>query len=197
MASIQISPDPQVPSVVDVGERPITRTIQLKIGSRTEQALIALVNERRRLLRERVSEDTPVVGPAENVEDALLDAIAGIGASGGSDWFYQNFVTPANDQIIQLQLQAIDHVLSSLFAAIESSGHPTPYVEQVHWLAKKVLRHPIKGVQYAFPEEPPQPEGITSQQAFARSDDESIPQEKIERAKSILESYRRTEKKDR
>ncbi len=193
MATIQISSDPNAPSRVDIGETPITKTVTLAMGDRTAQALVDLVNERRALLKKRVSDDTPVVGPVESVEEALLDTLGGIGASGGSDWFYQNFVTPANDHIIQSQLQAIDHVIGSLFAAIESSGHPTPYVEQLHWLAKKVLRQPVKGVQYAFAEEPSQPEGVTSQQAFARSDDESIPEEELERAKNTLEGYRRTE----
>ena len=61
------------------------------MGDRTKQALIDLVNERRNILRERVSDGTPVVGPVENVEDALLDAIGGIGAAGGSEWFRRNF----------------------------------------------------------------------------------------------------------
>ena len=92
MASISFSPkQPDAPSVVDVGEQPISRRITLSIGERTEKGLIALVNERRAILRERVQKDTPVVGPVENVEDALLDMIAGIGAAGGSSWFYRNF----------------------------------------------------------------------------------------------------------
>ena len=91
MASIQIFDGVETPSIVDVGERPITRRVTLTIGARTEQALINLVNERRRRLRERVPDGTPVVGPVENVEDALLDAVGGIGAQGGSAWFRHNF----------------------------------------------------------------------------------------------------------
>lgn len=84
------SEQPDTPSLVNVGE-PITRRVTLAIGERTEQGLIALVNERRAVLRERVPKDTPVVGPVENVEDALMDLIGGVGAAGGSSWFYQNF----------------------------------------------------------------------------------------------------------
>lgn len=197
MATIRRSSNPKRPSRVDLGEKPITKTVTLAMGDRTAQALINLVNERRALLKKRVPDDTPVAGPVDSVEEALLDAIGGIGACGGSAWFYQNFVEPANDQIIQSQLQALDHAIGTLYAAMEASGFPTPYVEQIHWIAKKILRHPVKGVQYAFAEEPPQPEGVISQQALARSHDESIPQEKIERAKNTLESYVRPEKKDR
>ena len=91
MASIWISSDSETPSVVDVGEEPVTKKVILVMGERTERALINLVNERRQVLRERVSDDTPVVGPVENVEEALLDAIGGIGAAGGSEWFRRNF----------------------------------------------------------------------------------------------------------
>ncbi len=91
MASIWISSDPETPSVVDVGEEPVTKKVILVMGERTERALINLVNERRQVLRERVPDDTPVVGPVENVEEALLDAIGGIGAAGGSEWFRRNF----------------------------------------------------------------------------------------------------------
>ncbi len=92
MASIRFSSkQPDVPSVVDVGERPFSKRVTLAIGGRTENGLIALVNERRAILQERVPKGTPVVGPADNVEDALLDIVGGIGASGGSSWFYQNF----------------------------------------------------------------------------------------------------------
>ena len=85
------SEQPDAPSIVDVGESPIARRVTLAMGERTEKGLIALVNERRAILRERVPKDTPVVEPTENVEDALLDLIGGIGAAGGSAWFYQNF----------------------------------------------------------------------------------------------------------
>ena len=91
MASIQISDDIETPSIVDVGERPATRRVTLVMGHRSEQALMDLVNERRRKLRERTPDGTPVVGPVANVEEALLDAIGGIGAAGGSPWFRQNF----------------------------------------------------------------------------------------------------------
>ena len=73
MASIRTSDDIETPSVVDLGEKPVTKTVTLVMGDRTEQALIKLVNERRRILKERVSDGTPVVGPVQNVEDALLD----------------------------------------------------------------------------------------------------------------------------
>ena len=89
MASIQIQNDAE--SVVDVGEKPVTKRVVLVMGEETEQALIDLVNERRQALRSRVSEGTPVVGPVENVEEALLDVIGGIGAYGGSSWFRHNF----------------------------------------------------------------------------------------------------------
>ncbi len=91
MASIYISKDIEVPSIVDLGEKPVTKKVTLVMGSRAEQALINLVNERRRILRERVPDDTPVVGPVESVEEALLDAIGGISAAGGVNWFHQNF----------------------------------------------------------------------------------------------------------
>lgn len=91
MASIYISNDIDIPSTVDLGEEPVTKKVTLIMGNRTEQALINLVNERRRILRERVPDDTPVVGPVENVEEALLDAIGGIGATGGVKWFRLNF----------------------------------------------------------------------------------------------------------
>ena len=91
MASIIISDDTGIPSTVDLGEKPVSKKVTLVMGNRTEQALINLVNERRRLLRERVSDDVPVVGPVDNVEEAILDAIGGIGAAGGSNWFRRNF----------------------------------------------------------------------------------------------------------
>ena len=91
MASIMISTDSETPSVVDVGERPIAKKVTLVMGNRTEEALINLVNERRNFLREQVSDEVPVVGPVGSVEDALLDAIGGIGAEGGSKWFRHNF----------------------------------------------------------------------------------------------------------
>ena len=91
MARIYISDDIETPSVVDLGEEPVTKKITLVMGNRTEQALINLVNERRKILRQRVPDDTPVVGPVENVEEALLDAIGGIGATGGVKWFRLNF----------------------------------------------------------------------------------------------------------
>ena len=87
MASLQISDDIETPSIVDLGERKVT----LVMGHRSEQALMDLVNERRRKLRERTPDGTPVVGPVANVEEALLDAIGGIGAAGGSPWFRRNF----------------------------------------------------------------------------------------------------------
>ena len=91
MASIQISDDIETPSIVDLGERPATKKVTLVMGHRTEQALIDLVNERHRKLRERTPDGTPVVGSVASVEEALLDAIGGIGAAGGSPWFRQNF----------------------------------------------------------------------------------------------------------
>ena len=94
MATIRISDDVDTPSVVDLGEQPVTRKVTLVMGDRTAQALINLVNERRLLLRKRVAEGTPVVGPVESVEDALLDALGGIGAEGGSKWFRTNFTNP-------------------------------------------------------------------------------------------------------
>jgi len=180
---------------VDLGEKPIAKTVTLAMGDRTAQALISLVNERRALLKERVPEDTPVAGPVDTVEEALLDAIGGIGASGGSAWFYQNFVGPTNDPIIQSQLQSLDHAIGSLYAAMESSGAPIPYIERIHWIAKKILRHPVKGVQYAFAEEPPQPEGITSQQALARSESKDQPPPEIKKAMKVLEGYAQGERK--
>ena len=91
MASIVVSSkQPYEPSLVDVGEDPIKR-VTLVLGDRTEKSLIALANERRSVLRERVEPGTPVVGPAETVEEALLDLVGGVGASGGASWFYQNF----------------------------------------------------------------------------------------------------------
>ena len=91
MASIVVSSQqPNEPSLVDVGEDPIRR-VTLVIGDRTEKGLIALANERRSVLKERVEEGTPVVGPVETVEEALLDLVGGVGASGGASWFYQNF----------------------------------------------------------------------------------------------------------
>ena len=94
MATIRISDDVDTPSVVDLGEQPVTRKVTLVMGDRTAKALINLVNERRLLLRKRVAEGTPVVGPVESVEDALLDALGGIGAEGGSKWFRTNFTNP-------------------------------------------------------------------------------------------------------
>ena len=91
MANIYISNDIETPSVVDLGEEPVTKKVTLVMGNRTEQALINLVNERRRILRERIPDDTPVVGPVEDVEEALLDAIGGIGSMGGVRWFRINF----------------------------------------------------------------------------------------------------------
>ena len=91
MATIHFSNEIGTPSVVDVGEGPVTKRVTLVMGERTEQALINLVNERRRILRARVPSGTAVVGPVKNVEEALLDAIGGIGAAGGADWFRQNF----------------------------------------------------------------------------------------------------------
>ena len=91
MASIILSrKQPIEPSHVDVGEDPANR-VTLVLGERTTKSLISLVNERRSVLRERVEEGTPVVGPVETVEEALLDLIGGVGASGGVSWFYQNF----------------------------------------------------------------------------------------------------------
>ena len=91
MASIVVSSQqPDEPSFVDVGEEP-TKRITLIVGERTEKSLVALANERRHVLSERVDEDTPVVGPVETVEEALLDLVGGVGASGGASWFYQNF----------------------------------------------------------------------------------------------------------
>lgn len=91
MANIMISNDIGIPSIVDLGEKPVTKKVTLVMGNRTEQALINLVNERRKLLRRRVPDDTLVVGPVDNVEEAILDAIGGIGAAGGSKWFRSNF----------------------------------------------------------------------------------------------------------
>ena len=91
MSSVWTSGDIDTPSIIDLGEKPVTKKVTLVMGDRTKQALIDLVNERRNILRERVSDGTPVVGLVENVEDALLDAIGGIGAAGGSKWFRRNF----------------------------------------------------------------------------------------------------------
>ena len=91
MASIVFSrKQPIEPSHVDVGEDP-TKRVTIVLGERTITSLIALANERRAVLRERVDEGTPVVGPVETVEEALLDLIGGVGASGGASWFYHNF----------------------------------------------------------------------------------------------------------
>ena len=91
MASIKFSQDLETPSVVDVGEDPVAK-ITLVVGERTKQALINLENERRKILRKRVPSHVPVVGSVDNVEEALLDIIGGIGAAGGSAWFRRNFV---------------------------------------------------------------------------------------------------------
>ena len=91
MANITIYDDTKTPSIVDLGEEPVTKKVTLIMGDRTKRALINLVNERRKLLRERVAENVPVVGSVENVEEALLDAIGGIGAAGGAKWFRNNF----------------------------------------------------------------------------------------------------------
>ena len=91
MASVTITDDIKTPSIVDLGEEPVTKKVTLIMGDRTKQALINLVNERRKLLRARVSDNVPVVGFVDNVEEALLDAIGGIGAAGGAKWFRDNF----------------------------------------------------------------------------------------------------------
>ncbi len=90
MASITFSENFEMPSVVDVGEKPVVKTT-LVMGERTKQAIIDLVNERRRILRERVPAHIPVVEPVTSIEEALLDVIGGIGAARGSSWFRQNF----------------------------------------------------------------------------------------------------------
>ena len=90
MARIIYSQNPETASVVDLGEDPATMALVI-MGERTKQALINLVNERRRILRERVPDHVPVVGDVESVEEALLDVLGGIGAAGGSSWFHRNF----------------------------------------------------------------------------------------------------------
>ena len=77
MASYTISRNqPDKPSVVNCGGKPVTRRIMLELGEGTEARLIAWVNARRASVRSRVPAGTPVVPPAESIEDALLDIIA-------------------------------------------------------------------------------------------------------------------------
>ena len=90
MARITFSQNPEIPSRVDLGGKPAAMAL-LVMDEKTKQALINLVNERRRILRKRVPGHVPVVGDVESVEEALLDVLGGIGAAGGSLWFHQNF----------------------------------------------------------------------------------------------------------
>ena len=191
MASIQFSSDPSTPSHINLGETPVTKSVTISMGHRTEQALVDLVNERRAILTTRTGEGTAVAEPVKTVEEALLDAIGGIGAAGGSAWFRQNFLNAGD--LLHLQLQAIDLAIGGFFEAAQVPSDPTPHIEQLHWIAKKMLRHPIRGVQYAFAEEPPQPEGVTEQRAFARATVDEGPPPSLERAKRILEHYREQE----
>lgn len=187
MASIRFSPDPSTPSYVDLGEEPVTKTVTLAMGARTADALVNLVNEQRAILESRAAEGEKVVGPVETVEEALLDAIGGIGAAGGSEWFRRSFLN-TND-LLQRQVEAIDLAIGGFFAAAHIPSDPAPHIEQLHWIAKKILRQPVKGVQYAFAEEPPQPEGIIAQQAFARGESDQEPPPELKRARKTLERY--------
>ena len=90
MARIIYSQNPEIPSRVEMGGEPAGMAL-LVMNEQTKQALINLVNERRRILRQRVPSHVPVVGDVESVEEALLDVLGGIGAAGGSSWFRQNF----------------------------------------------------------------------------------------------------------
>ena len=90
MASITFSKDPDTPSIIDVGGEPAAR-VTVVMDEATKNAFIHLVNERRRILRERVPSHLPVVEPVDNVEEALLDAIVGIREAGGAKWVRRNF----------------------------------------------------------------------------------------------------------
>ena len=91
MARITFSENPEVPSIVDVGGEPVVKKVTLVMDERTVEAIKHLENERRRLLRERVPQGTPVQGKVVYVEEALLDLIGGIRASGGVEWVRHNF----------------------------------------------------------------------------------------------------------
>ncbi len=90
MARITFSQNPEIPSRVELGGKPAAMAL-LVMDEQTKQALINLVNERRRILRERVPRHVPVVGDVESVEEALLDVLGGIGTAGGASWFHRNF----------------------------------------------------------------------------------------------------------
>ena len=90
MARITFSQNPEIPSRVHLGGKPAAMAL-LVMDEKTKQALINLVNERRRILRKRVPGHVPVVGDVESVEEALLDVLGGIGTAGGVSWFYRNF----------------------------------------------------------------------------------------------------------
>ncbi len=90
MASIRFSNDPETPSIVNIGGHPVAR-VTMVMDEETKNALINLVNERRRILRKRVPSHLPVVEPVDNVEEALLDAMVGIREAGGAKWVRRNF----------------------------------------------------------------------------------------------------------
>ena len=72
-------------------------------------------------MRERVDENTPVVGPVESVEEALLDVIGGVGACGGASWFYQNF--PFRQREFQATTEENELTESTLIAFHHHNQH--------------------------------------------------------------------------
>ena len=91
MARIFISENSKAFSVVDFGSEGESKVVVLAMDQRTVEAIKQLETERRRLLVERVPPGTSVQGEVVHVEEALLDLIGGIRASGGAEWVRQNF----------------------------------------------------------------------------------------------------------
>lgn len=91
--------------------------------------------------------------------------------------------------VLEWQIKSLNSTLSAFYDTVSRLEDPAFFIEQVHWIAKKILIQPVNGAQYAFAEEPPQPRHVAIQLAFAQGSSATAVPETISDAKAVLERY--------